>query len=71
MPSQDLHGALQQAKTDEAESRPAMIPHNPEDLAAVVQVLLKSNDESDYAQMKKFIHQELCAETSWWKLSSK
>jgi hypothetical protein len=57
MPWQDLLGALQDAKADEAESRPPMIPHDPVDLAAVIQILLKSNDESDYEQMKKFIHQ--------------
>ena len=57
MPWHDLLGALQEAKADEAESRPARIPHDPVDLAAVIQVLLKSSNESDYDQMKKFIHQ--------------
>ena len=57
MPWHDLLAALQQAKTDESESRPPSLPHDPMDLAAVVQVLLKSNEESDFTQMKKFIHQ--------------
>ena len=57
MPWQDLLVALGKARDEDERGEAPRLPHTGEDLAAVVQVLLKSNSEEDYDKMSKFIHQ--------------
>ena len=59
MPWQELLIALERARAEDERQEAPDLPHTGEELAAVVQVLLKSNAEEDYDKMSHFIHQAL------------